>query len=1268
MSSPENFESFKCVSLNVRGLNDTAKRIKVFKWLKENEADIIFLQETYCVTNFIPYFNSNWRGKVFHACTDSKHSRGVSIMFNERFHVTISNIHQSQDGRRLIVNGIYKEKSVSFVCIYAPNEEKSRKDFFVRTKKWISRYVNNESNIICAGDFNCCLRDEDRSSKTHLKDKSRNSMSILLQELNIIDTWNNEGSRYTYIDNRTGTKSRLDYILVSKDCDLVIQNTLISLCPFVPDHSCVVAVLNILTKQRGKGYWKMNSNLLNDKVYIKMIIETINATKNTYKNCCKKTIWELIKAKVKEVSINYSKIKCKSTRNKKTFIQSNLDEICNLINNGCKSGDLVNKKLHLENQLDEIYHNEIKGAQIRSKVRWAEEGEKSSKYFLSLEKKHQIVNTITQLKIENGRVITNDIDILNECTNFYKALYSTKNINDKNVADYIKSTNVPKLDLSSKTDCDNDITESEVYQAVMKLKQNKSPGLDGIIPEFYKTLWEHIKEPYMDMLKETLYTEHMPPSMCQSVISLIFKKGDKDNLQNYRPISLSNYDYKIVAFVLAKRIQNVISKLIHKDQTGYIKGRFIGQNSRLINDIFEYCEEYCVPGAIICIDFEKAFDTLEWNFMHETLNHFNFGRTFLKWIKILYSNPTIIVKNNGWLSECIRMERGIRQGCPVSALLFILSIEIMSNRIRNNSQITGFTYNTIEHKLSQYADDTTLLLSKIDAIKESFYEINTFCNHSGLKINLSKTEGIWLGSYKDYPSFFEGIKFTKNAVRCLGIYIGHDKNECFTGNWLTKISKLKTCLHVWKSRKLTLYGKITILKCLGMSKFIYTFSVLKVPTEIVKQINKIFYNFIWNKNDRIKRTTLINEYEKGGMRMVDVESMIESLKAAWIPRLLCCTHTSSFLSDQLNKYNMNIKMLLDGNITHESFLQKVLFLNSFYIDCIISFNRCKTDVELTKMRVNDFLAQPIFCNKLFVHKGKALLFKHWISSGLCFVKDLYDENGLFLEDGIIFDKLQDRRNWIAELLLIRQIVGKCVKKKCENCTQDLSLARHININDKVTSLVINNKRYNVENQKSKFFYKAIVQRKSRRSYVEKVWEKELSMNLSYDDWASIYINRIHKIPIKKLSEFMYKVINRLTVSRQILKSWKQISDDKCPFCKKLETVKHIYFECDRVGNMWKHLGNALKIDITWKKILFGYTQDIQSHKVRNLLFSIVMYSLFKHWINSFENSIQYTQVNLIMSVKMELRKQTYYFKYCSAMNLDGFNSAWENIVKSVEKM
>ena len=144
-------------------------------------------------------------------------------------------------------------------------------------------------------------------------------------------------------------------------------------------------------------------------------------------------------------------------------------------------------------------------------------------------------------------------------------------------------------------------------------------------------------------------------------------------LKNWRPISLLNVDYKIASKVLAERLCKVVPKLIHSDQSGFVKGRFIGESVRTIYDIMEYTKYKNIPGIMLCLDLEKAFDTLEWPFLFKTLKRMNFGKTFIKFVKSLYSNISSCIMNNGLSSKYFQVGRGVRQGDPLSPyLLFYL--------------------------------------------------------------------------------------------------------------------------------------------------------------------------------------------------------------------------------------------------------------------------------------------------------------------------------------------------------------------------------------------------------------------------------------------------------------------------------------------------------------------------------------------------------------------------------------------------------------------
>ena len=169
------------------------------------------------------------------------------------------------------------------------------------------------------------------------------------------------------------------------------------------------------------------------------------------------------------------------------------------------------------------------------------------------------------------------------------------------------------------------------------------------------------------------------------------------------------------------------------------------------------------------------------------------NESFIIWVKTLYSNIQTCVMNNGWISEIFKNSRGMRQGYPLSALLFVLSVEIMALRIRNNKDIKGFQLKIDEQthsiKISQLADDTTLYFNSKNDISVAMNEIEIFGNFSGLMINRNKTEGLWIGKLKHSKDKEENIKWTNKPIKTLGIYYGHDHIECEKLNWETKIEK-----------------------------------------------------------------------------------------------------------------------------------------------------------------------------------------------------------------------------------------------------------------------------------------------------------------------------------------------------------------------------------------------------------------------------------------------------------------------------------------------
>ena len=347
------------------------------------------------------------------------------------------------------------------------------------------------------------------------------------------------------------------------------------------------------------------------------------------------------------------------------------------------------------------------------------------------------------------------------------------------------------------------------------MESDKTPGTDGLPAEFYKVFWKDISF-LISALNYAFDSGCLSATQRRGVTKLIPKKdAELYFIKNWRPITLLNTNYKIAAKSIANRIKLVLPNLINHDQTGFLKGRFIGENIRLIDSIIQYATEKNIPGLLLFIDFEKAFDSLEWPFIHDTLRSYGFGASLIKWVKTLYSHTESCILNNGWASNFFEIQRGVRQGCPLSPYLFILSAEVLATAIRKNTNIKGISVNDVEITLSQYADDTILILDGSDeSLRSSLATLDDFSKVSGLRLYDKKTEALWIGTSIGNDKILlpgKELKWPKDKVKSLGIWISTNPELSASLNYYEKLEKVKEILKCWKYRRLTLLGKITVI-------------------------------------------------------------------------------------------------------------------------------------------------------------------------------------------------------------------------------------------------------------------------------------------------------------------------------------------------------------------------------------------------------------------------------------------------------------------------
>ncbi len=1200
--------SFTHATLNVRGIRDPKKRLTVFNYLTKKNIDIIFLQETFSTPDKENEFKKNWPGKIFFSHSNSPHCKGVAILFNQNLQVEEIDIHRDTEGRKILMNISINNAIVTLINIYAPSSGiTERIKFLKRTKTWSKQHCINANMTIASGDFNTVDEAVDRSSGK--VDSSGQHFTAFKKYNGLVDIWrlkHPDTQQFTFINpGNPLIGSRIDQTLISNVLSVCVKKSEIIPSP-TPDHLALITEFKNINRPRGPSYWKMNVSILKHPEYKKGIKEIHNNINRDYSGkLSKDLLWDFKKIKFREYSIKYSIEIQKEKRNEYKKLEKEILNVNKeIIDNPGNVDHLKLKRNALQAEFEKFHLEKAQGYQIRSRAKYVQEGEKNSSYFLKLEQAHQTYNRIDQLIDKDGQIIDTDPGILSECVIFYDDLYKSTNPDTDKIDKYLDSVKSLKtLDDIDSNKCEGLISRHECETVLKRMKNNKSPGPDGLPVEFYKTFWDLLGTELVDTFNECYQNGELTDSQKRSVISLIFKKSDRRLLKYYRPISLSNTDYKIVAFALADRLHQVLPKLVSEDQMGYIKKRFIGNNVRCLEDLIYYACKKKIGGIFLFLDFQKAFDSLEWPFMFKVLEKFKFKPMFINWVKALYNQPEAVIKNNGWISEPFRLKRGIRQGCSLSALLFILATEVLATSIKENEKIKGIKVDARgsikEIKSPQYADDTTLTLASHKVIKDALEQIESFTVVSGLKLNLAKTEAMGIGTEKGYAESESGIKWNNEAIRCLGVYIGHNKLLCQKHNWDDKLEEMQKLVDVWRLRNTTLIGKIVIIKSLLLPKIIYSALNTEIPDKMTDKLNTLLYKFLWGgKNDRINRNTIISKYEEGGLKMIHLKSFFMSLKASWIYRILDPNNqnSSSFLAKSLLQISgIELKTIKYLGFSAKNAMDRIKSLPAFYIEVIMSFAEANRYEIPTKQK--DILDSCLWGNNIFmIHKkqGKAypVYFRNWINSNIMFVKDLKITNGV-LDANYVYQKIQNKANFHIEVRLLQK-----------------ALNRYKNIIGTTTPSPYPPPDYYImpNKGKSKYFYERLISNYYKPMLLTK-WSVELATNIPDKLRREIFKRNI-SINDKIISTFKYKVISRILACGYLVSKWDPTCKAMCEICDEKDDIVHLLYKCEIAKDTWSKVGAIIGHVPTKFEVIMIMREDHELH----LAIANIAYILYKYWL------------------------------------------------------
>ncbi len=945
---PSTQDSFSVLTYNCNGLGDKRKLKRLLVKLTPlvNKNYFILLQETHIIND--EYLKLIWKHKfVINGLTTN--SAGVITLFNNKY--DLKHVDTDNEGRRIVA--VLEDEESKFIIAnsYFPNDRRVSIGFAESLFLCIikMKQIYDDHIVISGGDFNVCLSQQDQLNRK--SSNQERELARLITENNklteLYDSYRSIHPSSGYTWKRAMTFSRLDYVFVSKEVLSNIVSAKVDWAFENSDHAAVTIKVKVNTDTTGPGSTKLNAKILNNpEVVQKIESELSKALAQSDENWNPHMNLEYMKVMIRSIFANEtsrvrSEIKAEIEDRELTLNQMQEKKIRKLENtpidhlqnhNQSRSNyEAIVKSIEfLTNEIRILRNKFSETMAFSAKAKWYEKGEKSNKYFLNLNTMRQSQKLIGSISDDSGE-FKGQSGVMDCIKFFYETLYKHKP--SSNISEDRSFYNqCPELTEQNKTYMEQELTLNDLKEALKTCKPS-SPGPDGIPYEIYKTFWK-LTGPII--FKSWLYSIEsgiLAPSQLESTIVLLPKVGkDCKNIKNWRPITLSNCDLKIVTKALSLKMSKVLDQIIVNSQVAYIPGRSVTDNLRTNFYFKQYCKSNKCNSVLISLDAKKAFDSVDHKYIKDTLHAYGFGPNLISTFKVLYNKITARILVNGFQSDSINIERGVKQGDALSCAIFIICIDPLIRNINYNENIKPIIIRKknsrektdIVFKAAAYADDISIVCTNSqESIQHVFNEYSRLTKRSGLELNADKTEILRLDA--DDPASidirYEGVTHTikpVNKIKICGLFYCSNIEEEYQLSVLDKIDKLEVQVKKWSHNNLTMEGKNLIIKTFGLSQMIYNMQAYRVDDKELIQVERIIFGFLWStsKNnkgiDRISRKVMKNDYSKGGLMITDMECLDRALKTRQFIRASKINHPVSKVQAFLTNRNTN-----DNNLSFE---------------------------------------------------------------------------------------------------------------------------------------------------------------------------------------------------------------------------------------------------------------------------------------------------------------------------------------------------------------
>uniref|UniRef100_A0A803J4H2 Reverse transcriptase domain-containing protein n=1 Tax=Xenopus tropicalis TaxID=8364 RepID=A0A803J4H2_XENTR len=833
---------------NVCSVRTQRARFLAFESLANSDAEVFFLQETRLTTQAdLRKARADWRhGPSFWSIAEEP-CGGVAILFRGGLNIRVHRLLEIQVGRCLLLDVTLNGRRFRLINIYGPQSMSGRRALLAE----IRPYLHTSLSVIFGGDFNQVLRPEDRSGR--LGKSESFFFKQLVQQAGMVDVATWEGRRATHTYRCGGRSSRLDMAFVRMGEEFTdVREVGVE----YSDHltlSFTVGTLSVPAK--GKGLWRLSSDSLEGESVGKSfeaLLQHQFGRVDFYDSVS--SWWEDVKHSFRTF---FRKLSVRREGNRYKKYLTLLKKLESSISDGVEGSKITQLKAQIR---------ECQYSRYKSLVQERDYGSfRSPDPFLNC-RENVGRKLITGLIDPKGKLQTSREGILGVVKGFYASLFRAKALDKGRTSSFLEATpgpDVTNLDFEPLT---AEITEDEVKAAIDCLAKKKAPGPDGLTAEFYKKFKDQLAPVLVEVFRDCLEGGILPPSMRESSLILLSKGKDPQRVENWRPIALLNTDRKLLARILFTRLILFSGTLLSPVQSCTVKGRSIFEAILTIREALELCKVQNIGCYFLSLDQAKAFDRVDHEYLWAVLAKYGIPGTFIRWLSALYKGAVSFPLINGWRGENFEVGAGVRQGCPLSPLLYVFAIDPFLRRLQAGG-IKGLSVPCSQPLRSvAYADDVTVAVSCPEDVGVLSETIRSYSEASGSLVNMDKFQAFW--SLNEEPAFpLREFSVAPTQIRILGIKFG--KGDDCRQNWEEKLDAGNAKVQRWKQWRLSYSERVKLVKTYLVPIFLFVSYVYPLPEALYARIHSLFFQLIWGSRlNPVKRGVTYLQRKEGGLGML----------------------------------------------------------------------------------------------------------------------------------------------------------------------------------------------------------------------------------------------------------------------------------------------------------------------------------------------------------------------------------------------------------------